>query len=90
MYQPWLCSCNKENHILEHCSLPEGIKKTVHERAKFTQQTSKNLDTLYQIVESVFTTLEDKGIKTLAYEKQNLFCKAEFQSQLARFELHIT
>jgi hypothetical protein len=49
--------------------LPEGIKKTVHERAKFTQQTSKNLDTLYQIVKSVFTTLEDKGIKTLAYEK---------------------
>lgn len=41
----------------------------VHDRAEFTQQTSKNLDTLYQVVKSVFTTLEDKGIKTLAYEK---------------------
>lgn len=49
--------------------MPE-LRKTVHDHAKFLQQqTSDNLDTLYQVVKSVFITLEDKGIKTLAYGK---------------------
>lgn len=48
--------------------MPE-LRKTVHDHAKFLQQASDNLDTLYQVVKSVFITLEDKGIKTLAYGK---------------------